>query len=233
MLERLLMLWKRQTVRADMVLIADEGGEWEERARAAGVMVVTGQKTIGGAKNVGTMMARELGHEWVAIWDDDDYYGPRYIETIQREICDLWDVLSWGIAFVRFDDGLYLFKTPLYFCPGHATAYRVSTAPVFPEVSLSEDVVWSRTIPKERMKHLPPWHLVYYRTSGDHAFEAIKAEMLVSFAPNDGALRIGDVPDEFVDVESDVSAYPVEKGDFEPIFQKIEAEARQRCWGSS
>jgi len=228
LLERLLTLWQRQTVKAPLVLVADEPGDWVARAEEAGAKVITGMKTIGAAKNAGTDLALSLGEEWVVIWDDDDYYGPRYIETIQSEITSEVDVLSLGIAFVRFDDGLYLFTTPLYFCPGHSTAYRVSTAPRFPEISLSEDVVWSKFIKAERAKHLPPWHLVYYRVTGQHAFKASQARVIQSFGE---ARRIGEVPDEFVDVESDVSGYPLVSPDYEAIFQEMEAEARKRCWG--
>jgi glycosyltransferase involved in cell wall biosynthesis len=151
--------------------------------------VMPGTPTIGAARNIGLKYARERGHEWAVFWDDDNYHGPDYLAEIAREASPSVDVLSKGIAFVRHDSGLWLYQSPLMFFPGHSTSVRVSVAAQFPDLSLSEDEVWSHRMRERgaRAKHLPPWGLVYDRRSpSGHAYAAAEAEFLRAHGPARG-----------------------------------------------
>jgi len=219
-LDHVLSMWQRQTCRTELLLVANKLGDWAEKAADAGAHVLVGQASIGGAKNAGLDYARRQGAEWAVFWDDDNYYGSMYAREIQRAITPEVDVISQGIGFVRWDQDLYCFETPLKFCPGHCTAVRTSIAPEFPEVNLAEDVAWSRALPKEaRVVHLPPWHSVYERTGEGHAYDASKAEFMRSFGP---ARQIGPVPDSFVDRPCDLSPYQFFTVPDEAVFQSLE-----------
>jgi hypothetical protein len=99
---------------------------------------------------------------------------------------------------------------------------RVDTAPRFPEVSLGEDVAWSRELGLDRVVKLPPWHMVYDRRSGHHAFNDCQDEFLASFGP---ARFIGEELNSFVDTPSDVSGFPLHSADDERIFRALERHA--------
>jgi glycosyltransferase involved in cell wall biosynthesis len=157
--------------------------------------ILAGTSTIGAARNLGLEYARMRRHEWAVFWDDDNYHGPDYLAEIAREAKPSVDVLSKGIAFVRHDSGLWLYQSPLGFFPGHSTSVRVSVAQQFPDLSLSEDEVWSYRMRSHgaRAKHLPPWGLVYDRRSpSGHAYAAAEAEFLRAHGPARGPFAMPD-----------------------------------------
>ena len=100
-LEHVLGLWRRQTYQVDLLLVGRESGPWEEAARADGALTLTGRETIGEARTAGLHFARDLGADWVIQWDDDNYYGPRYVERILTAALPGVDLVCLGLGFVR------------------------------------------------------------------------------------------------------------------------------------
>jgi hypothetical protein len=218
-IDRLLAMWQKQVSQAPLVLVANKRGTWAQPAEEAGAVVLVGPPSIGGAKNKGLEYARKVGAEWTIFIDDDNYYGSFYVREIRRAATAEVDVVSLGIAFVRWGQDLYCFETPLKFCPGHCTAVRTCLAPNFPEVNFAEDIAWSKALPPDaRTVHLPPWHAIYERTGEGHAYDASQAEFMRSFGP---ARQIGTVPDSFVDRPCDLSSYSFTVSD-EAVFQSLE-----------
>lgn len=218
-LEHVLRMWERQYTRAELVLVANERGNWARQAEEAGAVVLTRPASIGEARNIGLDYARGVGADWAVFWDDDNYYGGFYLREIERAITPEVDVLSLGIGFVRFEDGLYCFESGLSFCPGHSTAVRVSAAPRFPELSFGEDVEWSKGLDMSRVRQLPPWHHVYDRTGEGHAYPAPRELFIRAHGP---ARFVGDERDDFVDLPRDVSRFPLATVTDEEIVRGLE-----------
>ena len=205
-IEAVLGQWRAQTLPAAIVLVGSKPGPWCEQAEEAGALVEYAD-TTGDKRNLGLDVARSSGEEWVTFWDDDDYHGPGQLEMIDRLTTES-DVVTAGIGFVRHAAGLYLYnsRAPAYF-NGHSTAVRVSMAPYFPSRSFGEEEAWSRELRQSgaRATLAPPWHLVYYRTGKDHAYPASDAVFMHVHGP---AIRVGDVPDSFVDTPRAIEGKP-------------------------
>lgn len=205
-LEVVLEQWRSQTTRARLLLVGSEPGDWSQLAEQSGALVEYAD-TTGDKRNLGLDVARELGEEWAVFWDDDDYHGPGQLAAIEALMPDS-DVITAGIGFVRHAAGLYLYnsRAPSYF-NGHSTAVRVSAAPRFPSRSFGEEEAWSRDLLASgaRAALAPPWHLVYYRTGTGHAYPASDAVFMHVHGP---AIRVGDVPDSFVDTPCVIEGKP-------------------------
>jgi hypothetical protein len=196
-LGHVLTQWRAQTYTRAELVVCPSPGMVRPADLPDGVAWLAGVGNIGDARNLGLAYARMRGHEWAVFWDDDNHYGADYLAEVARNQSGV-DVLSKGIAFVRHDSGLWKYERPLTFCPGHATATRVSAAADFPPWSLSEDVEWTRRMRARGavVAQLPPWGLVYYRTGTGHAYDASEVEFLRAHGP---ARSLGDLPDAFAD----------------------------------
>ncbi len=207
-LDRVLAQWRKQTMPVRLVLVTTELAMKavvdvdHAAADAEGVDVIVTRPSIGAAKNAGLVRARELGASWVLFLDDDDYHGPRLVESIAQAAHEAEPhvhALSVGVRFVRFDDGLFLFRTPFAFCPGHCTAARVGSVPDFKTIPRGEDNEWSHRLGMKHAKQLPPWHFIYdRRTSSAHAMDKPAAKFKMEFGHH---VNFGDKPDSFVDDE--------------------------------
>lgn len=198
----------------------------------SGVTVLRPGTTIGEQRNIGLEYARARGHEWAVLWDDDNYYGPGYCAEVAREAQGgAWDVLSKGLAFVRHDSGLWLYSAPLRFFPGCSTSVRVAKAADFPELSLAEDVEWSRRMiaAGARAKHLPPWGFVYDRRSPEgHAYDATEPEFLRAHGPARGPLNHSDEWTDSPLEKADLWDLPRREAADEVVFRSLELRAAKR-----
>jgi glycosyltransferase involved in cell wall biosynthesis len=81
---------KRQRLPEPATLIVVENGlaigSWDDVGH-----VVQSERGCTYARTAGLHKARELGCEWFAFWDDDDYYSPGFIEFMwqHRELADV------------------------------------------------------------------------------------------------------------------------------------------------
>ena len=193
-LSHVLAMWRSQTGAADLVLVANNAGEWVTSAKAAGANVIVGVSSIGEARNAGLDFARAGGYEWVVFWDDDDFHAPRSVEIVVEHATNR-DVLTSGVGVVRHDDGVYLYPFSAAYFYGHSTSVRTSIAPRFPHVSLGEEATWTGELVRRgaRVGALPPWITVYNRTGSGHAYPADRRIFEDAHGPS---VFVGDVSDE-------------------------------------
>lgn len=219
-LGRVLSQWGWQTHDCELVLVPGTAGLGDEVPR--NVKVLDRELTIGSARNAGMRYGRERNAGWGVFFDDDNYYGPRYVEQVHEHENE-GDVLSQGIGFVRHARGLAYYGNPIGFAPAHATAVRLDVVPVFPAVSFEEDVHWSAQL-EQPIAWLPPWHSVYYRTGEGHAYVAGDAVFRHRFGP---AIELGSVPDEVVDYPDKrwLEGKRVESS-IDDVFAELKAETR-------
>lgn len=150
-------------------------------------------------RNMGLEAAREAQHALVAFWDDDDYYGPGYLTELVSALEENTNrVVGKHARFTRYDDGLYyLFGGQDSFLGGTIGAW-VENLSLIPDLPRDEDRVWCEelTAAGYELAPLSARHFVYNRTSGPHAWQSTKLQMLYSYGP---ALVFGDVADSIVD----------------------------------
>lgn len=228
---RVVTQWQEQTHPCDLVFCPSPAA-WPELLAldTRNAVIAHPRSTIGEARNEGLDVAARMGHGWALFWDDDNYHGPAYAREFHEAASPGVDVLSKGLAFVRHDSGLWKYRAPLTFCPGHSTGVRVGAAARFPALSLAEDVAWSRAMAGRRAGHLSPWGLVYDRRSpAGHAYDAAEAEFR---AAHGAAHFIGpDVPDSIVDTPFPITS-PAEGVVPEALWRALERRspiARARC----
>lgn len=214
-LSTVLAMWRSQTRAARLVLVSKHS-----LTNAGEALVVRGPGSAGGNRNAGVEFARSSGEEWVVFWDDDNYYGPRYLEDFEAAMPDA-DVISRGFGFVRAGAHLWHFgRRPGLFL-GHSTAVRVAMAPDFPDISGGEEYPWSCALGGARVSWLSPWHLVYDRTEREHAYPAPWAVFHRAFGP---ATDLGVCLDSFVDSPRDFERRPICASD-EDVFAALERRA--------
>lgn len=194
---------------------------WRAQTRRSELLLVRGTGSAGARRNEGLATARERGVEWVVFWDDDNYYGPRYLEDFERAAPEA-DVISRGLGFVRNGPALWDFSArKLGFFPGHSTAVRVSIALDMPDCTGGEEIPWSRSLVAlgARVTWLPPTCLVYDRSAGDHGYDSTWPEFLMAFGPG---VNLGEQPDAYAD-EPGGEVGTVETATEDAIFRSLEA----------
>jgi hypothetical protein len=191
--------WRAQTVRASIVLVAEQP--------VPGAITTPGPRSAGGKRNAGLEYARRHGHEFAVLWDDDNYYGRRYLEDFQSADESGADVASRGLGLVRFGAELFHFPRRIGFFPGHSTGVRVNIAPEFADCSGGEELPWTKRLKDAgaSVSWLSPWHLVYDRTPGKHAYQSTRAEFFGSFGT---PRELGKRADLFADAPHALDQYP-------------------------
>jgi glycosyltransferase involved in cell wall biosynthesis len=98
-----------------LVLVENGDGEGTcQRLNLKPDLLLTSGKHQSWAKNEGILKLRALGHtrDFWTTWDDDDYYGPRYLEELAENL-HKGDVIGKSKSFIKLsDDNLYLIDTP-------------------------------------------------------------------------------------------------------------------------
>ncbi len=202
--------------------------QWHAQTIPHTLLILRGQGSAGAKRNLGMQIARDCGEEWVVFADDDNYYGPRYLEDFAR-VAPTCDVATRGMGFVRSPEGLWEFPRPGFF-PGHSTGVRLSIAPDMPDATGGEEVGWSRKLRAAgaRVAWLPPWGLVYDRTPRDHGYDASWAEFLRAAGPARGPFDVPDVDVNTPAVWKRIETTPQVTASDESIFQSLEARAARR-----
>lgn len=195
--------------------------QWHAQTVPHTLVLLRGPGSAGAKRNAGLRMARVCGEEWAVFADDDNYYGPRYLEEFERAAPDA-DVISRGLGFVRNGSELWDFSARrLGFFPGHSTAVRVAIAPDMPDCTGGEEIPWSRALTAvgPRVTWLPPTCLVYDRSAGNHGYDSSWPEFLRSFGPG---MNLGELPDAYADSPGDAVG-TVESASDDAVFRSLEA----------
>lgn len=195
---------------------------WHAQTVPHTLLLLRGPGSAGLKRNKGLEVARTAGEEWAVFADDDNYYGPHYLEDFVEHMPRA-DVISRGLGFVRNGPELWDFSDRrLGFFPGHSTAVRVAIAPDFPDATGGEEIPWSREITAAglaRVVWLRPDCLVYDRSPRPHAYDSTWPEFLRAFGPG---VNLGAQPDTYADNPGGVAGELAAASD-EAIFQSLEA----------
>jgi hypothetical protein len=134
----------------------------------------------GDARNVGLQWLREQRVERVSFWDDDDHYGPGYLEE-QAGALRPGRLVGKVFGFVEFDDGVVYFParrgiaTTSLLIGGTMAGY-VRELPDWTSQRIGEDGAFAMACRARRMETwtLSAQHWVYSRTGpvNSHAFRA-------------------------------------------------------------
>jgi hypothetical protein len=182
------------------------------------VDVVRSAASAGAARNVGVQRARELHCDIVSFLDDDDYYGPDYLDEA-RIALESRDVVHKGIGFVRLPDGLHLFEHRRAYRTmlGNSLSARVDACPSFTECSSGEELAFTAEARRRGLREdvLPPFGFVYDRSQAGHAYVCSPIQFLRAHGP---AAFLGALPDTAVDL--------VARPSDEAVFQDLEDFAR-------
>jgi len=102
---------------ADKRLVIVENGAGVGACKKLGLspdLLLTSGKHQSWAKNEAILKLRALGHsgDYWSTWDDDDYYGPRYLEELAANL-HKGDVIGKSRSYIKLsDDHLYLMTSP-------------------------------------------------------------------------------------------------------------------------
>lgn len=166
---------ERQSTRPDCVVVVENGaamGRTEQlctngRMGGAPVVVLQSKPHQSHAKNVGLEYARKHGHERVAIFDCDDYYGPDYLAQVSAKLRP-GKVVGKSRFFVFDDEGLFLPERgePWVF-PGGTHAFYPAEVEDYPLLPVGEDTVFLQRCRAKGLGALEcgPWGYCYFRTS--------------------------------------------------------------------
>lgn len=155
----------RQTV-ADSRLLIVRDGEGQTRVNGSVTELYSGELGIAAALNAGLAYARVHGRhgDQFAKFDDDDWYGPRYLERVPPgySACGSW--------WVRTEEGRFWFVEPERGLHGSTLAGPLD-GPEFPHVDRwGEDTRWIAAVGRERFARRPAGHYCYQRCGHDHAW---------------------------------------------------------------
>lgn len=119
-----------------------------DMARAQGpkntLIPITGDGPPGVLRNQGVHVARQMfGIRLVAFWDDDDFYGPDYLDE-QLAAWQPGRVVGKTFGFVAFNKGVAYFPTPKNFATRHlliggTILGHVDQMPDFKDMPVGED----------------------------------------------------------------------------------------------
>lgn len=204
--DRLLANFARQTVPARLVVI-ENGPAVGMFPRHDDIVVLrSGVQHHAAAKNVALDYLRGQGAGAWTTFDDDDYYGPSYLNEF-RDLLELTgaDAVGKLRSFIAFDDGLYRFNNER--CDqwtegtinGGAIGAATPNVPDF-EVVTNDDFVWCNTMRGlgRRLWASSCWGYCYDRRSTHrHAWNARPVQ--VRRALRGTAEYFGRLPDSAVD----------------------------------
>lgn len=182
MVPNVLENFERQTFQAKRLLIVENGralGHWQgpgEVLRAPGVA------SAGAAKNVALAHLRASlpeSRNFVSIFDDDDYYGPRYLEEqVQVLSQGKYPIVGKAQHFIEDDRGFWLLNRYVSsceydWCCGGTQTFDLARVRTFLEKPVGEDVHFVRDVETrgERLFVTSPFGFLWNRKGSDHVFQ--------------------------------------------------------------
>ena len=160
---------------------------------------------VGIVRNVGVHAIRELHDDsWIAMCDDDDWYGPAYLEELiglaKQKKADIYGKLRNFVAFPSC--GLHLFNelNSNSFVPcvhGPSLFFRPEGAVEFRAQNEAEEYQWCMDMAKRGAKiwAASVHHLLYlrYASAHDHAWQSNDMTIAMASAANDRVYWFGPV----------------------------------------
>jgi glycosyltransferase involved in cell wall biosynthesis len=124
---------------------------------------------------------------YICFWDDDDYYGPGYIEEVAQALKNNQNrVVGKYARYVQYDDEIqYLLGRQDTFLGGTISGW-INTLPPIPDLPRDEDRVWCKNMQEAGIElfNLGPRYYLYNRRTGQHAWSSSKLQMLYSYGPS-------------------------------------------------
>lgn len=160
-------------------------GRMLEQQTTEGMLIpISGDGPPGVLRNKGVKVAKQLGLKLVAFWDDDDFYGPRYLEE-QLAAWQPGRVVGKTFGFVAFNGGVVYFPLPKS-CPtwtlliGGSIFGAVDEMPEFTDMQVAEDGKFSADCRKKGLQtYLTSGRNFVYSRLGDkredHTYKASDA----------------------------------------------------------
>jgi len=161
--------------RKRLLIVSDRDGHPD-----ADHVIRIGAMPQGEARNVGLEYLRSINAGAVSFWDDDDHYGPGYLEE-QAELLRPGRLVGKMFGFVEFDDGVVYFPWRRNIATsslliGGSMAGIVRELPDWSSQRIGEDGAFAMACRARRME---TWvssaqHWVYSRTGpvASHTFRA-------------------------------------------------------------
>lgn len=189
-LPNVLSNFDRQTSIDKRLIIVENGEGIGSVPRSVPVddLVVVLQSDKGPAQpmNAALKWLRELGatDDWFAKCDADDYYGPRYLESLAPAIRLRYDYTGRSRLYIRTTENRLWFahgKPDQYVFHGPTLAGRVGSSVDFPIVKdWGEDALWCMAMHNQGRScvTLAPEHFCYQRyANNDHAWPCSDREL--------------------------------------------------------
>jgi glycosyltransferase involved in cell wall biosynthesis len=212
----------RQRYQDKRLVVVENGaavGQWTLPADA----VLTASSGPAEARNVGLDYVRQHGGGGFAMFDDDDYYGPGYLEEVAQALCKGADVVGKAALFVRVQAGLravlggpeHMWCRSLF--PGCTLAGWADTACEFPDRRVGEDSAWLLAMIAQgaQMWAGSRFGFCYDRSGVDHALQVEDDVLLRCWARgNAKAYDFGDWDPGVVDGVMDVVPAKLELGEY-------------------
>jgi len=204
--------FKRQTYHNKKLIIVENGPAVGGCARQ-GICpdrVVTSTENVAEARNAGVYSVIDNGGGWVCMMDDDDYYGPRYLEEysiwVTKGIAEIYGKARHFVGYV--DHGLYLYseRNACKYLPmlhGPTFCFRAEDAVYYRGGREGEETAWAMQMQRLgfRMFATSIHHFCYLRGGNpeDHAWQAEDNWVHDTAKSNDYHYWFGDIDLRIVD----------------------------------
>jgi glycosyltransferase involved in cell wall biosynthesis len=170
--------FQRQTHQHKTLVIV-ENGEAKGKWPYPGCIVLQSGKHQSKAKNRAIEWVREQGGGYIAIFDDDDYYGPKYLEEVVSEgAIENFNIVGKVPHFVWEKRGLFLIQPNLAnaqrkWVRGGSTLFHTSKVSFFPIMTTGEDVEFCLQTLRNggHVYSSSPYHCCYMRNNEDHTYK--------------------------------------------------------------
>lgn len=193
-----------------------------------GATVLHSKPGVSHARNAGLEWLIDRGRLFFAFMDDDDYYGPGYLDEVAVSFVHEVHLVGKPSAFVELDGELYRTapESGITGVHGPTLAGRVSPGmPRFPVQSYGEDGAFCDEYLRRglRIAHTSSLHFCYRRSSHRaHTYPATREEMLHSMCIDGPVERLGAFDARVIDGEAEAKALevlPREEPDFDRLTQ--------------
>lgn len=173
-------------------------------------LVVTSRTHVSHARNEGMYAIRDMHDDgWLCMWDDDDWYGPGYLEEMAELVqSGRAEVYGKHRHFVAFpDNGLYLFNEfnqnkYTDYVHGPTLVFRAADGVIFRVQREAEEVRWCGEMRRlgARVWGASIYHQLYlrYGAGHGHAWKAQDGIVLRASQKNDYFYWLGDVDVDIV-----------------------------------